>query len=161
MDEKIINAKIVDVREPGEFATEKIPGSHSVPLSQLQTLAPRLDKHEPILLMCRGGGRARQAESQLQALGFTNLRVFEGGIMAWKAQGKPVDKGTSNVWAMERQVRFTAGVLVLVGVLGSFFVHPYLVWLSAFVGGGLTFSALTDTCTMARVLGLMPWNRPK
>ncbi len=153
--------KIVDVREPGEFHSERIPGSQSVPLSQLQSLASILDKHEPILLMCRGGGRARQAESQLQALGFTNLNVFEGGIMAWKAQGKPVEKGSSQVWAMERQVRFTAGILVLIGVFGSFALHPYFVWLSAFVGGGLAFSALTDTCGMARVLGIMPWNQAK
>jgi hypothetical protein len=45
------------------------------------------------------------------------------------------------------------------GVVLSVFAHPYFVWLSAFVGAGLVFAAVTDTCGMAMVLARMPWNK--
>jgi hypothetical protein len=38
-------------------------------------------------------------------------------------------------------------------------VHPYFAGLSAFIGAGLMFSGITDTCGMAVVLGRMPWNQ--
>ena len=60
---------------------------------------------------------------------------------------------------MERQVRFTAGALVLLGLVLGLLMHPALLLLSAGVAGGLVFSALTDTCGMAVVLGKLPHNR--
>lgn len=62
---------------------------------------------------------------------------------------------------MERQVRFTAGTLVLVGLALGLLVHPALQILSAAVAGGLVLSALTNTCTMAVLLGKLPHNRPR
>jgi hypothetical protein len=62
---------------------------------------------------------------------------------------------------MEHQVRFTAGSLVLLGLLLGLLVHPALLLLSAGVAGGLVFSALTNTCGMAVVLGRLPHNRPR
>ena len=56
------------------------------------------------------------------------------------------------------QVRLVAGSLVLVGALGSFVV-PGLQALSAFVGGGLAFAAISNTCAMGVLLSRMPWNR--
>jgi hypothetical protein len=70
-----------------------------------------------------------------------------------------VVKGDSRVWSLERQVRFTAGLLVLAGVALGIIVHPYLFAISAFVGAGLAFSAATDTCAMGMALARMPWNR--
>lgn len=60
---------------------------------------------------------------------------------------------------MERQVRLTAGSLVLLGLLLGLLAHPAFALLSAAVAGGLVFSALTDTCGMAAVLGRLPFNR--
>jgi hypothetical protein len=60
---------------------------------------------------------------------------------------------------MERQVRFTAGALVLLGLVLGLLVHPAFQLLSAAIAGGLVFSALTDTCGMAVVLGRLPFNR--
>jgi len=45
-------------------------------------------------------------------------------------------------------------LLVLVGL----FIPPWP-WLSAFVGAGLAFASLTNTCGMALLLAKMPWNR--
>lgn len=61
---------------------------------------------------------------------------------------------------MERQVRLTAGALVLAG-LGLGLIHPALQLVSAAVAGGLAFSALTDSCGMAAVLAKLPHNRPQ
>lgn len=61
-------------------------------------------------------------------------------------------------WAMERQVRLTAGLLVLTGTVASAAYEP-LKWVAGFVGAGLTFAAVTNTCAMSRVLELLPHNR--
>jgi hypothetical protein len=52
-------------------------------------------------------------------------------------------------------------LLVVIGVGLSFAIHPYFIGLSAFVGVGLIFAAVTDTCGMAMILARMPWNRQK
>ena len=109
--------------------------------------------------MCRSGNRAKQAADKLLKKGFTDIHVVEGGMVAWAGANLPVVKGDSKVWSLERQVRFAAVGFVLTGVLLSVFVTPYFILLSAFVGAGLMFSALTDTCGMGMILARMPWNK--
>ena len=87
------------------------------------------------------------------------LRVKLLRLEAWTAAGKPVVRGVSRVWSLERQVRFTAGTIVFVGAALAVAVSPAWLLLSGFVGAGLMFSAATDTCAMALVLARMPWNR--
>ena len=74
------------------------------------------------------------------------------------AAGGNVVKGR-NTWALERQVRMTAGSLVLAGVVGSKFLSPKLGLLAGGIGAGLTFSAATNSCAMGQMLSKMPWNR--
>lgn len=57
---------------------------------------------------------------------------------------------------MERQVRLTAGALVLLGLL----IHPAFQILAAGIAAGQVFSALTDTCGMAAILAKLPHNLP-
>mgnify|MGYP003572779105 FL=1 len=61
--------------------------------------------------------------------------------------------------SLERQVRIAAGSLVVLGVALGFAVHPGFFGLAGFVGAGLVFAGLTDTCGMGMVLARMPWNR--
>jgi hypothetical protein len=70
----------------------------------------------------------------------------------------PVVRGKKAI-SLERQVRIAAGSLVLLGVIGSLLIHPYVIGLSAFVGAGLLFAGITDTCGMGMLLARMPWNR--
>jgi hypothetical protein len=51
--------------------------------------------------------------------------------------------------------------LVLLGVLVGWLVHPVFLGLSAFVGAGLIFAGITDTCGMGIMLARMPWNQVK
>jgi len=151
---------LIDVRTPAEFASAHIPGSYNVPLDQLPEHADQLRalSGEPVVLICRSGGRARQAETTLLQADLPRVHVLHGGLAAWEGQRLPLRRGASR-WSLERQVRGVAGALVLGGVLAGWLVWPPLTALAAAVGGGLAFSAVTDTCGLAMVLSKLPYNR--
>ena len=98
------------------------------------------------------------ARELLQKLELGGLTIVAGGLAAYTAAGGATEKGRA-VMSLERQVRLVAGALVFLGALLAFFVHVGFAALSAFVGAGLVFAALTNTCGMAMVLAKMPWNR--
>ncbi|RRO19235.1 DUF2892 domain-containing protein [Saccharopolyspora rhizosphaerae] len=151
--------RLIDVRTPGEFAASHIPGSDNVPLDLLREHREELTAQhgDPVVLVCASGGRAEQARTLLENAGLRRISVLSGGISGWQQQGGELDQGRGT-WALERQVRLAAGLLVLTGVVASTAYDP-LKWIAGFVGGGLTFAAVTNTCAMARVLGLLPHNR--
>ncbi|MET8262509.1 rhodanese-like domain-containing protein [Micromonospora arida] len=151
--------RVLDVRTPAEFETSHIPGSYNVPLDLLKEHRQELRDHldEDVVLVCRSGARATQAQQTLAGVGLPNLKVLDGGIMAWQAAGAPIKHGAPR-WDLERQVRLVAGSIVLVSVLGSVFV-PQLKWVAGFIGAGLTFAAVTNTCAMGMMLGKLPYNR--
>ncbi|GAA2209026.1 rhodanese-like domain-containing protein [Nonomuraea monospora] len=151
--------RLIDVRSPGEFAASHIPGSANVPLHLLREHSAQLraEHDEQVVLVCRSGARARDAHRLAAAAGLAAVSVLDGGLNAWESQGAPVHHGRG-AWAMERQVRMVAGGIVLAGVAGSVVWRPAK-WVAAAIGAGLAFSALTDTCAMARALSVLPWNR--
>jgi rhodanese-related sulfurtransferase len=151
---------ILDVRTPAEFASVHIPSSLNVPLDLLPEHASTISAviGEPVVLVCRSGARARQAERALRTADLPRLHVLDGGLIAWEAAGLPVNRGRQR-WSLERQVRGVAGTLVLVGALGGLLVWPPLGLLATGVGAGLALSAITDTCGMALMLGKLPYNR--
>ena len=150
--------QLVDVREAAELDVLQVTNAMHVPLSRLEQAAAAIDPNRPIYLLCRSGARAGKAAERLAALGCTDLHVIQGGIDAWAAAGLPLQRGAGRVWSLERQVRFSAGLLVLTGILLST-VSTWLLWLSGLVGVGLMVSATTDTCTMGMLLAKMPWNQ--
>jgi hypothetical protein len=58
-------------------------------------------------------------------------------------------------------VQIVAGSLALAGALLAWLVSPWFMMLSGFVGAGLMFAGLSDTCMMAMLLAKLPYNRPK
>jgi rhodanese-related sulfurtransferase len=153
------NLHLVDVREYAEFAGGRVAGSILIPLGEIDRRHGELDPEKTIYLICRTGNRSSQAQRKLSALGFRKVVNVAGGFEAWKKAGLPHEKDENAPWALERQVRFVAGLLVLTGVLLAVLVHPYFIALSGFVGAGLVFAAVTDTCAMGMMLLKMPWNR--
>ena len=151
--------RLLDVRSPAEFASSHIPGSYNVPLDLLREHRDELRSHldDDVVLVCRSGARATQAELLLDDAVPANLHVLTGGITSWEAAGGDLNRG-AQVWELERQVRLVAGGIVLAGVLVST-VAPRAKWLSGAIGGGLTVAALTDSCAMGMALSRMPWNR--
>lgn len=153
--------RLIDVRTPAEFETVHIPGSYNVPLDQIGEHRDDLVHaiHSPAILICRTGGRARQAESELKASGLSRLHVLEGGISAWETAGKPVVRGSRERWSLERQVRGVAGAITIAGALGGFLLWRPLGAIAVAIGGGLLFSAISNTCGMATVLAKLPYNK--
>jgi rhodanese-related sulfurtransferase len=161
LKEQLENGEIhlVDVREEVEFAGGRVSGANLLPLGELEERHQELDHSKPIYVMCRTGRRSAEAQQKLRAMGFTNVVNVSGGLEAWKQEDLPVERDEHAPWSIDRQVRFTAGLIVLAGVLLSLFVHPYFIVLSGFVGFGLTFTAAIDWCGMGLLIAKMPWNR--
>ncbi|WP_334173545.1 rhodanese-like domain-containing protein [Sinomonas sp.] len=151
---------VVDVRSGAEFDALHIRGSYHVPLPLLsehtEEFAERMGTR--VVLVCQSGARAEQARRRLAAVGLARASVLEGGVPAFAAAGGEVVRGPQT-WAMERQVRMTAGSLVLASILAGRFVSPRLRLVAGAIGAGLTFSAATNSCAMGRMLSWMPWNR--
>ncbi|MFD5148078.1 rhodanese-like domain-containing protein [Streptomyces sp. NPDC058401] len=156
--------RIVDVRTPGEYASGHLPGALNIPLDRIGSSLTELREAaegQDLLLVCASGSRSQNAVRTLAKHGIAATSLT-GGTTSWSAHGHPLDYpagGPGRVWAMERQVRLTAGALVLLGLALGLLVHPAFQLLSAGIAAGLVFSALTDTCGMAVVLGRLPFNR--
>jgi rhodanese-related sulfurtransferase len=147
--------ELIDVRTPAEFGEVHADLARNVPLDRLDPLA--LPAGRTVYVICRTGARGRQACERLAAAGREAVNV-DGGTLAWDAAGLPVIRGRRAV-SLERQVRIAAGSLALIGAVLALAVHPSFAGLSAFVGAGLVFAGVTDTCGMGLVLARMPWNR--
>ena len=145
---------LLDVREYPEYLEAHLPGSRLLPLGDLKR-QPELAGAGEVLLLCRSGRRAREAAELLEGRAGVQPIVIEGGIEAWKQAGylTRTEKGPIS---LERQVRIAAGALVLLGLLA-----PRLKPLSVFVGAGLVFAGVTDTCAMGLLLARLPWNQAK
>jgi rhodanese-related sulfurtransferase len=151
--------RVLDVRTPAEFESAHIEGSYHLPLDLLPAYAGALSEGgAPLVLVCSAGTRAREADRVLRAAGRQGTHVLAGGLTAWERADLPVVRGRER-WAMERQVRGVAGSIVLAGALGGLFVWRPLTAVAAAIGGGLVFSALTNTCGLAKVLGRLPYNQ--
>ncbi|MFG2512278.1 rhodanese-like domain-containing protein [Streptomyces sp. NPDC048584] len=157
---------IIDVRTPGEYAGGHLPGALNIPLDRIQRALPDIRhaaERGDLLFVCASGARSENAGRILAENGVT-AATLSGGTGAWAADGHELHRpqGASRAtWGMERQVRLTAGVIVLLGLLLGYVVHPAFQLLSAGIAGGLVFSALTNTCGMAAVLAKLPHNRPR
>jgi rhodanese-related sulfurtransferase len=146
---------LIDVRTPGEFEAIHAAPARLVPLDRL----PGTDLQGALALICKSGARAARARDALAAAGRADVVVVEGGTDAWAAAGLPCVRGRARVPSLERQVRIAAGLLVSIGVILGYLVHPGFLVLSLFVGCGLIFAGVTDTCGMAMLLAKLPWNR--
>lgn len=154
-------ATVIDVREPDEHAAERIAGSVPNPLSKFDpALVPKSGDGCEVVLHCRGGRRSAEAAARLIASGRASATHLTGGLEAWKAEGRPVERAAGRVpISIMRQVQITAGSIVFVGTILAWFVSPWFLLLTGFVGAGLTVAGSTGTCGMALVLARMPWNR--
>lgn len=153
--------ELIDVRTPVEFREIHVGFARNVPLDQFDAAkiaAGRGNAAQPLYLICHAGSRGQQACAKLIAAGCANVVNVEGGTQAWNQAGLPVVRG-KKAMSLERQVRIAAGSLVLIGVGVGVFVTPYALGLAAFVGAGLVFAGITDTCGMGMILARMPWNQ--
>jgi rhodanese-related sulfurtransferase len=157
---------LIDVRTPAEYGEVHVDFARNVPLDRLnpQELAG-LCSEGPVYFVCKSGGRSQKACEKMLAAGIDKVVSVEGGTAACEAAGLPVVRGRKAM-SLERQVRITAGTLVALGVaLAAFGPEAPVNWrtiglgLAGFIGCGLVFAGVTDTCGMAMALARMPWNQ--
>jgi hydroxyacylglutathione hydrolase len=81
---------LLDVRNPGEWATKHIDGSVNIPLNHLKEHIAEIPRDRRIAVHCAGGYRSSIAASILHQYGITHLIEMAGGLAAWEAAHLPV-----------------------------------------------------------------------
>jgi rhodanese-related sulfurtransferase len=163
LHDRLDEVTLIDVRTPGEFESTHIPSADNLPLDTLDQHVDRIrdlaaDGAE-VVLVCRSGARAHQAQDSLVDHGLPRLPILDGGMLAWQAGDGAVVQDVIR-WDLERQVRFAAGLIVLVAILASI-VWPPARFVAGALGAGLIFASVTNTCAMGMLLSKLPYNRPK
>lgn len=78
--EKVI---VLDVREPAEYAFDRVPGAFSIPLGELENRLNELRREDSIYVICRTGARSDLACQLLAANDFSNVYNVESGMSEW------------------------------------------------------------------------------
>ena len=155
-------ARLVDVREGFEHATEHIADDELRALSAFdpESLAP--DPSAKVVFYCRTGRRSLDAAEHWTRVHGVPGWHLEGGIEAWKQAGLATTKpaGGPPIDVM-RQMQITAGTLVLLGTVLGLFVSEWFLALSGGIGAGLIFAGASGWCGMAMLLARLPWNRTR
>ncbi len=150
---------LIDVREPGEYAEAHIAGAASMPLSQLDPNQIVPKGNTQLVLYCQSGRRSASAAQKLLAAGLAPVTQLEGGMATWQQAGYPTVGQQDAPISLMRQVQIVAGALVFTGTLLGAFVSPWFLLLSGFVGAGLMFAGLSNTCMMGMLLAQLPYNQ--
>ena len=157
------NVDLIDVRTQVEFQEVQAVMARNIPLDKLDPHSLMKDRNgaadQPMYVICKGGTRGGEAQQKFVAAGFTNVINIEGGTEAWVAAGLPVVRG-KKMMSLERQVRIAAGFIVFAGAVAAIVTgNVYLAGIPAFVGAGLMFTGITDSCVMGMLIAKMPWNQ--
>lgn len=81
--------RIVDVREPDEFAAGHLNGAMSIPLSELPARLPEFAHPATVVFVCRSGVRSARAAELASRSGMPAVAHLEGGLLAWAARCDP------------------------------------------------------------------------
>lgn len=85
-------SQFIDVRTPEEFAAGHAYRARNIPLDELTANLDRLEKNEPVYLICQSGRRSKEAAEILVKEGFAQAISIEGGTAAWEDAGLPMAK---------------------------------------------------------------------
>lgn len=83
-------SQFIDVRTPEEYAEGHAYRTRNIPLDTLSENLDKIEKREPVYIICRTDNRSRQAAQILVDAGFSRAIVVTGGTDAWKATGMPM-----------------------------------------------------------------------
>jgi rhodanese-related sulfurtransferase len=86
-------SQLVDVREPDEYASGHVSRARNIPLSTLAVNMDKIEKNEPVYLICRTDNRSREAAKILADAGFAKVVVIMGGTEAWREANLPMSTG--------------------------------------------------------------------
>jgi len=83
-------SQFVDVRTPEEYASGHAYRTRNIPIDTLTDNLDKLEKNEPVYLICRSGHRSKKAAQILVDNGFSQAISISGGTEAWQAAGLPM-----------------------------------------------------------------------
>lgn len=83
-------AQFIDVRTPEEYAAGHAARTRNIPLDDLAANLDKLERNEPVYLICHSGNRSKKAAEILVDHGFRQAISIAGGTEAWQAQGLPM-----------------------------------------------------------------------
>jgi len=80
---------LLDVREPWEFDTCRIPGSKAMPMASVLARQEELDPEQAVICICHHGARSMQVAAFLERAGFSKVYNLTGGVHGWALQVDP------------------------------------------------------------------------
>jgi sulfur-carrier protein adenylyltransferase/sulfurtransferase len=93
MQDRGDRAVYLDVREPAEWATGRLPQATLVPRGTLESaVEQRIPREATVILYCARGNRSALAAVTMQQMGYTDVRSMAGGIGAWIEAGGPIER---------------------------------------------------------------------
>ena len=87
-------AAVLDLRSEEAFKAGHLPGAKHVLSNEITAKIEKLklDRKNPLILVCETGASSRKAISEVQKLGFTEVGALDGGVQAWQAAALPLVK---------------------------------------------------------------------
>ena len=87
-------AAVIDLRPEAEFKAGHLPGAKHVPSNEIAVRIEKLklDRKNPLILVCETGTSSRKAIAEVQKLGFAEIGALDGGVQAWQAAALPLVK---------------------------------------------------------------------
>ena len=152
------NWQLLDVRGTDEYKAVRIEPSVNIPLDSIGSQMGRLAGDTQWIVSCRSGMRATKAAEMMQASGLQNMCVAKESMNGWVKNKFPVIREKVPM-SLERQVRAVAGSFVVIGTLLAVFVSRWFLVIPLFVGCGLIFAGLTNSCMMGEMLMKLPYNK--
>ena len=83
---------MLDVRTAEEYAEGHIPGAVLIPVQQLAARMKEVPHDKQVYVYCHSGVRSARAAGMLAKKGFTNIENIQGGIVAWRSAGHPIER---------------------------------------------------------------------
>ncbi len=87
------HALLLDVREPWEWDTARVPGARHIPMGQIPLRLAEIPKDRPVVVICAVGQRSAAVAEALRQAGFPEVFNVAGGIAAWMNEQLPVESG--------------------------------------------------------------------
>ena len=87
-------AAVLDLRPEDAFKAGHLPGAKHIPSSEIAAKIEKLklDRKNPLILVCETGVSSRKAIAEVQKLGFAEVGTLDGGVQAWQAAALPLVK---------------------------------------------------------------------
>ena len=87
-------AAVLDLRPEDAFKAGHLPGAKHIPSSEIAAKIEKLklDRKNPLILVCETGVSSRKAITEVQKLGFAEVGALDGGVQAWRAAALPLVK---------------------------------------------------------------------